>query len=208
MIPSISILIELCCLFIAVYFLRNSKKNFSKITIGYLLLVCATEIFGMLWAKSTQTSNEWIYNIFILFEVTYISFGLYVTFKPLTKYSLLALTTSIITFFCAYTFELNQNSILKFNATTILIQSILFVLLSSYYYYLIFKHKEPINLKLNDKFWWVTGIYIYYFGGTIYNLFIQNLTSNIVLTYTMLFLNLLLYSIWSYSFICTSRQQK
>jgi len=213
MTSSFNIIIELSCLATALFFLRNENTKFSYITIAYLTLVCITEILGLLYIKTLGQSNAWIYNIFIIFEATYICYGLYVALKFSTNKALQICSFPLIIFCSTYAFEVFNYGFLKFKTLTTTIESVLFVFISLIYFYLLIKQKDPINLKTHSPFWWVAAVLFYYFGSTVYNLFIHFLYQDFpksyhILSYIMLGLNLLLYSIWSYSFICPSRQQK
>lgn len=209
----INIFIELNCLLAALFFLRNGATKFSCITIAYLAIVCITEVLGLLYVRAFHQSNAWIYNVFIVFEVTYISYGLSVALKPLTAKAYVICSFPLAVCSSIYNFEIFNSNFLKFHTLTITVASVLFVSISLIYYYLLIRQKEPINLKMHPQFWWITAVLFYYFGSTIYNLFIHLLYKDFpksydILSYIMLGLNLLLYSIWTYSFICNSRQQK
>lgn len=213
MIYVITILIELGCLLTALFFLKNDATKFSRLTIAYLTIVCIAELLALLYVKAFHQSNAWIYNIFIIFEATYISYGLYAALKPLTSKASAICMLPLIIFCCTYLFEISNHGFFKFQTLTITIESVLFVFISLIYFYLLIKQKDPINLNIHPQFWWITGVLFYYFGSTVYNLFIYFLYKNFpkaydILIYIMLGLNLLLYSIWIYSFICNSRQRK
>ncbi|MFI5451168.1 hypothetical protein ACHMWN_03335 [Pedobacter sp. UC225_61] len=197
----------------AIVFLKGDDLLFSKVTKGYLAIVVIIETIGFSMSKGFHLNNAWLYNIFIIFEATYISYGLYVALNKLTNKALVICTIPIITFIITYIFEIYTHGFLKFNSLTINIESVLFVIVSLIYFNLLIKQKDPIDLNTNAQFWWVSGVLFYYFGSTIYNLFIYFLyqdfpKSYTILIYVMLILNLLLYSIWIYSFICNSRQRK
>ena len=209
----INILIEISCLIASLFFLRNDLTKFSCITTAYLAIVCVTEIIGLLYVKTFHQSNAWIYNIFIIFEATYISYGLYLALKPLSSKAIVVCSFPLVIFCSTYVFEIFNHGYLRFQTLAITIGSVLFVFISLIYFYLLIKQKNPINLKTHPQFWWVAAVLFYYFGSTIYNLFIHFLykdfpKSYAILIYIMLGLNLLLYSIWIYSFICNSRQRK
>lgn len=213
MISIINIIIELSCFIMAIVFLKGDDLLFSKVTKGYLAIVVIIETIGFSMSKGFHLNNAWLYNIFIIFEATYISYGLYVALNKLTNKALVICTIPIITFIITYIFEIYTHGFLKFNSLTINIESVLFVIVSLIYFNLLIKQKDPIDLNTNAQFWWVSGVLFYYFGSTIYNLFIYFLyqdfpKSYAILIYVMLILNLLLYSIWIYSFICNSRQRK
>ena len=209
----LTILIEISCLIAALFFLRKDTAKFSCITVAYLAIVCITELLGLLYINAFHKSNAWIYNVFIIFEATYISYGLYVALKPLTATAFVICSSPLVIFCVTYIYEIFNHNFLKFQTLTITVASVLFVFISLIYFYLLIKRKEPINLGIHAQFWWITAVLFYYFGSTIYNLFIYLLYQNFlksyhILSYIMLGLNLLLYSIWVYSFICNSRQQK
>ena len=209
----ITILIEISCLIAALFFLRKDTTKFSCITVAYLAIVCITELLGLFYVNAFHKSNAWIYNIFIIFEATYISYGLYVALKPLTVMAFAICSFPLAIFSTTYVYEIFNHNFLKFQTLTITIASVLFVFITLIYFYLLIKQKDPINLEIHAQFWWITAVLFYYFGSTIYNLFIHFvyqhfLKSYHILSYIMLGLNALLYSIWIYSFICNSRQRK
>lgn len=213
MISIINIIIEILCLIAALVFLKNENVLFSKLTKGYLAFVVIIETIGFSMSKGYHLNNAWLYNIFIIFEAAYISYGLYVALKNFTKKAHLICIIPIIAFIATYFFEIYTYGFLKFNSLSVNVFSIIFVIVSLIYFHLLVKQKNAILLNINPQFWWVTAVLFYYFGSTIYNLFIYFLYQQfpktyIILAHTMLGLNLLLYSIWIYSFICSSRQKK
>jgi len=208
-----NIFIEIICLLTSLFFLGKDASKFSYITAGYLAIVCITEILGFFYIHTFHKSNAWIYNIFIIFEATYISYGLYVALKPLTTMALAICRFPFVIFCSTYIYEIFNHNFSKFQTLTITIASVLFVLICLIYFYLLIKQKDPINLKIHAQFWWIAAVLFYYFGSTIYNLFIYFLYQKFpksydILSYIMLGLNVLLYSILIYSFICNSRQRK
>lgn len=213
MTPIFNISIEISCFIAALFFLRKDYTVFSYITLFYLAVVCITEIIGLLYIRNLHQSNAWIYNIFIIFEATYITYGLYVALKFLTKKAALICSIPLAVFCFTYVIETLHHGFFKFRTLTVTIESVLFVFISLIYFYLLIKHKDPINLNIHPQFWWIVGVLFYYFGSTVYNLFIYLLYKDFpkaydILIYIMLGLNVLLYSIWIYSFICNSRQRK
>ncbi|MFD0939992.1 hypothetical protein [Pedobacter boryungensis] len=213
MISVVNIIIELSCLITAIIFLKKDGSLFSILTRGYLAIVVIIETIGFSMSKGFHLNNAWLYNIFIIFEAAYISYGLYAALNKLTNKALMICSIPIITFTITYIIEIYNHGFLKFNSLTINLESVVFVVVCLVYFYLLIKQKDPIDLNTNAQFWWVSGVLFYYFGSTIYNLFIYFLyqdfpKSYTILIYVMLILNLLLYSIWIYSYICNSRQRK
>lgn len=91
--------------------------------------------------------------------------------------------------------------------------SVVFVLYCLYYYYLLLKDESFIEIKTHPEFWWVTGVLFYYFGSTMSNIFDGLFNVKIIGFATLRYciyvlLNLILYSLWVYSFICRMKQRK
>lgn len=208
----LNIAIEFCCLCLSLFFLTKNRDTFSRITIGYLVVILLTESGGSLWRMVYHKNNSWIFNIYSIFEASYICFGFYILFaKKSFKANWFIIATYLI-FISSYLIETANHGFFKYHTVTNTIVSICFVFLSLVYFLRLIKHEKAFNLQFYSSFWWVSAVVIYYFGGTMYNLFVfyaiqynQGLT---ILVHTMLVLNFLLYGIWSYSYICSCRHRK
>ncbi len=208
-----NLIIEISCFTLALFFLKKEKNFIWKSFKFFLFVTCIIEICGLLISKLTpEFSNHWLYNIFLIFEIAFNSamFSLfinnYINSKP---YMLLGLTIFVLTFLT----ETIYHSIFIFNNLTSTISSIIFVLYSLYYFYLLIKDPKYYSLKSYAPFWWVTGTLFYYFGSTMCNLFFEELlsvkiTGHHLRYYIFNLLNIILYSCWSYSFICRYYQTK
>lgn len=204
---TINTFVEISCFLISLYFLRKENNINWKAFQLFILIICIIEITGIAIRKqSFYASNQWLYNLYLIFEIAFNSamFSLfinrYVRSKP---YILLGLTI----FFITYIFEIIDHSIFIFNNTSSTISSIIFVLFSLFYFYLLINDPRHYSLKSYAPFWWVTGTLLYYFGSTIANLFFEELLSLKVNNHHLRYyifnlLNIILYSCWSYSFIC------
>lgn len=208
----LNIVFEFCCLCISLFFLTKNRDMFSKITIGYLCIILITEVSGSLWRMIYHKNNSWIFNIFSIFEASYICLGFYFLFLKMQLKLRLGIIATYTIFLTSYAIEAASHGIFKYHILTNTIVSICFVLLSLYYFYMLMKQEKIVSIITFSSFWWVAAILIYYFGGTIYNLFmfyiVKRNFSLGILVYTMLVLNFLLYSIWAYSYICSSRHRK
>jgi hypothetical protein len=200
--------IEIICFGFAVICLINDSSLVWKSMILYLFLTCVTEILGIIIpGPSNLISNHWVYNIFLICEAgfTHLMFAYllskYINSKPIVIIGLAILCI-------VYTGELIDHGFLVYNHYTYTVMSVLFVVYSLYYYYLLLKDDNYVRLKYSPEFWWVAGTLFFYFTNTACNLFYDNLRSVILwdghhLTYYIFrVLNILLYGCWSYSFIC------
>jgi len=85
--------------------------------------------------------------------------------------------------------------------------SVVFVVCSLYYFYLLLNDNQYIELKFSADFWWAVTTLLFYFGSTAVNIFrgklmIKVTSENYLTYYIYLVLNILLSLGWSYSFIC------
>lgn len=213
MLSSITLSIELLSFCIAFLSLRKEGNTFSYVSIFYLGFIFFIELSSFSVAKFYQQDGTWLYNVSIIFEVAYVNYGIYLSLKPFQRFAMGFAIINFSIFGISYLCETLATGFQSFNIITISIMSIIFVVWSLYYYLVLIKQQEVIILKYHAKFWWMAGVLMYYFGGTVYNLFLIVLLKNHEsafepLAYVMLFLNIILYSTWSYSFLCRSLQKK
>ena len=206
-----NITIEILCLVFAVAFLSKDNQTIWKSMILFMLVVCITEIAGIL-TKRTTNGNNWVYNIYLMPEAgfTSIMFGHFL--NKYTKGKVLVLP-GLALFFVLYLYEIYCHGIYSFHVLTTTVMSIIFISYGLYYYYLLIKDEHYINLKYYAPFWWVSGTLFFYFGSTVSNLFftIFNTEHSISFSFRHLvyiLINIILYSFWSYSFLCRYRQRK
>ena len=199
---------ELICFLIALLCLVKDNNLVWKSMIFYLFATCFAEIGGIyISGPGHLTSNHWVYNIFLICEIgfTHLMYfyllGKYINSKPviLTGLAILAIL---------YSYETIDHSFFVYNNLTYTIMSVIFVVYGLYYYYLLLKDDNYVMLKNFPDFWWVAGTLFFYFANTACNFFGNNLRSIILWDghhlnyYIFRVLNILLYSCWSYSFIC------
>jgi hypothetical protein len=214
---TLNIAVEVICFVIAVYCL-NTRVGYAWCSmIPFLFIICGTEILGKyfkviyLQDRVHNLPNTWLYNILLIFQALFISLQFkhviskYVNSKPLI-FSGLAIT------FLLYIYEITEHGLYQYNNITYTVLSVQFISYSLYFYYNLLKDNSYVNLRYSAAFWWVTGILFFCFGSIILNLFYYKLSailikSNVPLTaYIYNTLNIILYSCWSYSFICKKWQ--
>lgn len=205
------VIAEILCLVAAFLFLKADKLTFWKLNIAYLFIALVIEAFGS-YLSDQKVNNLWLYNIFIFFEITFIFIGLYHCLKDYINpkpaiFSGLGITYSL------YFGLLIKDSIMAYNAITVTVMSVIFSFYCLYYYYLLLNDEKFVDIKFHPQFWWITGVLFYYFGGTVYNLlddvFDIRLFTNFTLRYLIvIILNVILYSIWTYSYSCRAKQRK
>jgi len=210
-VPTSSSYIELLCLVFALYFLSKDKTTFWRITIWYMAIVMLTEIVGRYFARTYHT-NLCIYNIYTVFEISFITYGFYTFIKQYTNIKYWLIATYAVTMII-YTIFTLMHGINVYNAFTISVTSVVFVIYGLLYFYLLLKDENYIDLKFHPAFWWVGGTLIFYFGSTLANFFDDIIQQKFLgkyntrlIIYTTL--NLFLYGFWAYSFICRARQRK
>lgn len=203
--------IELFCLFVAIFTLGKDNEVFWRVTVVYLFLMCGVEVTNFVNLIFLHKGTAWLYNLYIPIEFSYISYVFY-TFIGKTPLSKALLWAGYLMIWASYTIEMIKKDF-GYATVTISVMSVLFVLYSLYFYAFLLKNEGYLELKYYAPFWMVAGILLFYFGGTVFNLvydlvLIKMKVRNPFITYIPIILNFLLYSFWSYSFICRARQRK
>jgi hypothetical protein len=111
--------------------------------------------------------------------------------------------------------ELYIKDFKKFSSITASVISVVFVLASLLYFYKKTTDDHFEKLTIYPPFWWVSGTLFFYFGSTVCNILFDYLSlhPSAVFSFSVNYvifniLNIILYLLWSYSFICRYLQQK
>ena len=209
------IIAEIISLIVALFLLLKDKIAFWKINIIYLIIALSAETGGGYLAHQLK-HNLWIYNTFLLFEITFISYGMYYCLKKHINPRPIVFTGLGFCYLTFIIFTLRNgihyyNDI--FNDQAVNVMSVIFVLYCLYYYYKLLNDEETLDLKYHPEFWWVNGVLFYYFGSTAtnltYDLFKIKVFDHIPLRLFIYYItNVILYSNWIYSYICRAKQRK
>jgi hypothetical protein len=202
---NLAIIFEIACFVTALVCLTKDSHLAWRSMVLFLLIICLTEVTGLFIRKSHH-SNAWLYNIYLVFEASFTSLlfgsilGKYFNSKPL-------ILSGLAVLLLLYVYELFDHGLYIFNDLTATVMSVIFVLYSVLYYFLLIKDEEYVDLKRSAPFWWVAGALFFYFGSTACNLFYPflkdvKIAGHNITYYIFTALTILLYSCWSYSFIC------
>ncbi|MDN3582456.1 hypothetical protein [Mucilaginibacter flavus] len=205
---------ELICFLAALIFLIKDKDPAWKLFIPYLLLTCITEFTGVYMNRIAHIYNYPLYNAFLLFECginSYIFYNLYKPYKKTGKWLIVWYCAFIVMFIA----ELFSTHFTTFVSTTATIMSVVFVFASLYFYYLKLMDENFEPLMFSAPFWWISGVLFFYFGSTACNVFFDYLAKSAIIIhghsiryYIFNLLNVILYSFWSYAFLCRYLQRR
>lgn len=196
---------EVICFLVSIICLLKSNSLIWRCFIPYLLITCITEFIGI-YLKRNHHTNQWPYNILLIFQILVVSVMFMQLFNNFIK-SKVIVTCGLILLIVLYMYDIVIHGFLLFNELTYNAMCVLFVLYCLYYFYLLLNSEQYIELKYSPEFWWICGALFFYFGSTAVNLFRDLLTPIIVnglniTHYIYIILNTILYGFWSYSFIC------
>lgn len=201
---------EVLCFSFGMVLLWKDKTLFWRLALVFLFITCITEFYGRYLAIKYHNNLE-LYNYFYLIEQGFISYSMYYFFKPYVNPKWLILIGSVaiaisnLYFFLGYSGE-------AYNTISQNVAGVTFVIYSLIYFYLFLTDKKYVNIAHHPEFWWVAGILFFYFGSVIFNLFYQSIEIKLfnrsIYYYLSTILNLILYSLWTYSFLCRAKQQK
>lgn len=176
-----------------------------------MVIVVLTQIIARYSAKMYHT-NIVTYNVFIIFEISYITYAFYILLNHYIRIKnwLIGIYVGTMIIYATYTYLYGLN---VYNAFTISLASVIFVVYSLMYFYLLLKDENYIDLSNHPTFWWVGGTLIFYFGSTLANFFddiAQHVYFGKYSVRTIIYITLIffLYAFWAYSFVCRARQRK
>ena len=202
------------CFITALVCLFNAKEFHWRVMMVFMLLVCIAELSAIPLKAAYRAnpipanSNAWVFNVLLFFQISAFAIMFY---KLIGKYgnSKLLVFGGTGVLFLLYVYETfsHARGIFDYNATTYTVMSVLFVLYSLYYYFLLITSEEYADLKFLPEFWWVTGTLFFFFGTTAINMFrsilvVQPLKNTLYLGYIDTTLIVILYGCWTYAFIC------
>jgi len=204
---------ELACFIVALICLFKQPDITWKFFIIYLFATCATELFGIYIKHHPvkgNINNTWIYNIYLLFTIAFTSMmfstiiGRYISIKQIV-------ITQVCVLLILYANEFIVNKTNLYLSITYNLMSAFFIFYCLFYYYQLVKDEKHVNLLYSSEFWWITGALFFYFGTEIWMLLYpwllkqnHNNYKDLGIKYRLVFstVNIVLYSLWSYSFIC------
>ncbi len=197
---------EVICFILAVICLWTDKSIIWRSLVVFLFVTATCEICGVYFAK-TYHDNQWLYNIFIVFEAFFNLAVFAHLFKKQNGNNLLYKLGGAC-FVGSYISDLMNHGFFVYSNNTFTIMSVLYVIFSLYFFYLFVKSDTYINIKHSADFWWATGTLLFYFATTACNIFDKHLEEILItptrnLSYFIFgALDVILYGCWSYSFIC------
>ena len=206
---------ELICLITALVCLFKAKEFYWRLLIPLMLVITMVE-FASVPLKALYRANPipinstvWMYNLLLPLQIAAFSTMFYSLIGKYTSNNKPLVFTGAAFLYLFYIYELitNEAGIFNFNSNTYAAMSVLFVIYSLYYYYVLLTSEEYSELKCMPEFWWVTGTLFFFFGTTAVNLFYSHLLKSypgnkLYLVYISDILSVILYGCWSYAFIC------
>ena len=209
---TINTLAEISCTLIALFCLTREHSPLWRGLGIYLFLVCLVELSGI-YLRNTGRHNYGLYNAILPLECLTMSLLFREFYRPYIRTPLL-FSGWMALFIMVYSAELYTSRMMTFCYRTAALISVVFVIASLYFYLLILKDTRFIKLATYPPFWIVNGILFFYFGSTVSNVFFDYLAqdhkiqlSSSIRYITFNILNVLLYTCWSYAFICRYRQK-
>jgi len=175
-----------------------------------LFFIFFAEILGLYIGRKYH-NNQWLYNIILIFVMGFTNLMFYNLFSQYIKGKWVVVVNVILTI-VLYINDFVTHGFFFYNNVTYSAMSVQFVLCSVFYFYLLIKDDNYIDLRYSAEFWWIAGTLLFYFGSTASNLFDDKLYSivngqiNDLTNFIFKVLNIILYGCWSYSFICRKWQ--
>lgn len=211
--------IETACLLTALIFLRHAPRPWPLLR-PYLALVVAAEAIGG-WLAHGGIANHHVHNALLLVEGIFIPSFLYALIRPYGRKRSEKLVGFIwrgwlAAFVILYPVELvwvNHGAV--FNRISYVALALVTVVGSLYYLVRVALAPPATPLWRHGPFWWVNGTLQFFIGTLLIQLILPALVREPVnvwgfpLHFVVINANIvILYGLWSYSFVCVSRRLK
>jgi len=195
------------------YFYRNIHFTLSRVNERiwryfplYLAIALSTELTSIYLRHHGHPRTNWVYNIYGVFEIASISLMLHQILKPrITDWRFFYFGVILVA--GLYVFETISHGIFeRYDLTNGLFG--LFVVLSALTYLKrLMEDPHYVALSRDPNFWWTLGALFFYFAFTSLNVLHGRLIKfpreyNPLFRYTYAGINVILYALWSYAFIC------
>jgi len=216
MIKDLHLYLEISCLFIALLFYKDLKRNTIMFYfIPFLIVTVMVEIAAK-WIWKDRYEKFIIFNIFTAAEFVFYSliFRFHLTNKLLRHIIILLIPVYLLLFILNV--SLIQLISSSFHSYTFLLGSFFMVVYSCFFLYESIL-PESINVRLSRQpFFWITiGLLIFYLGSVIINALVEYLTKSdfaeqgiIIYRNITNSLNVILYGSFSVAFILCRNNRK
>lgn len=198
------------CFFVAVFCLARDKSLGWKGMLILLFFICAAETAGIyikgkyVLDRVNVRPNIWVYNLLMIFQAAFIS-GMFASLLKQYRNLSLVIFSGLSLLIVLYMFDLFNHGIYVKHVNTYLVMSVLFIIYSLIYFYLLLRDDTLRDLKYEPGFWWVAGTLFFFFGSVMATLFYETIRDTAPLQgyvkYIYYALNVVLYGCWSYAFI-------
>ena len=216
MLKDLHLYLEITCLFIALLFYKDLKRNTIMVYFIPFLFVTALVEVSAKWIWSDRHEKFIIFNIFTAAEFVFYSliFRFHLTNKLLRYIIILLIPIYLLLFILNVIFV--QGIASSFHSYTFLLGSFFMVVYSCFFLYESIL-PESINVKLSHQpFFWISiGLLIFYLGSVIINALVEYLTKSdfreqgiIIYTNITNSLNIILYGSFSIAFILCRNNRK
>jgi hypothetical protein len=201
---SLYIIILIISVLIGIITLKKSSPLYLKQFPFFLLIILIIELIGQLNQK--RGNNVLLYNLTSIGEFCFYSFYFTQTILGKKIKKEISLFIYLFTFFSFSNLFFFQGYY-SFNTYTYSIGCISIVILSSLYYYQLFKSSDNIDLLHEPSFWITTGLIFYYissitiFGMLNYISILPKVIRNNLQQITLL-INAFFYSLFIIAFLC------
>jgi hypothetical protein len=192
-------------------FLLN-KDSWGNYFITFMGLTATVEWTGYIIFFRLGFENYWLYNAYLPLEISFLFYLLNSFNRNYVKLARWFIAAWLI-FILLYLWESFYSQFREYSGYANLYASICIIIACFLFYYLLMRQPGYINLMEYAAFWIVSGLFFFYLGSVACNVFKSQLTlvyekTGLPIRYIiMLVLNFLLYSCWSYAFLCRYRQK-
>lgn len=205
-------LIVFLAFILSLFFLRKDRSWWKHFK-WFLLLSFLVEGTGYAMYFLFHLKNNYIiFNLFLPVEYIFISWLLSRLCSPYFNCYPVILVGLIITL-GVYIYENTRPDFKGYSSNSTIVASVFFSFVCILYFYFFLKQRDYVSITTHPQFWIIVGIFLFYFSSIAVNFFFNLLSEENrkifrpIRYYISVFLNFILYTSWSYAFICKRHQK-
>lgn len=205
-----TIVMELLCLLACIFLFRNMRTSWWHIFIPFLLFTLVVEVIGLIIVIYLKETNYWVFNIYMPIKFAFFLFTLSHIARQFFS-TRIWIITGLFLFCVLYICEIVVSGFFKYCFYSNLFISLWIAVLCCQFLYAFMKKNDYINLNAYAPFWIIAGFLSFNLGSAACNIFFNQLTAiNRQLNMPVRFiifnvLSLILYTCWTYAFVCRYR---
>lgn len=204
-------IMEVVCLVAAILLVNQKQSGFWRSSILFMGLITVANTTGFALERYLQIVTILPQNVILIVKAFYFAFFFSKIYSPVLETKIWVLS-ALSLFILLFTWETTFVGLKGHHMISQNFLAILIMISSLGYFYFLLKENKNLDIIYHPPFWFVTGLFFYYFGSVGFSLLLNKAMIGYLASNTSaeallgLSLSFILYSCWIFAFVCRYRQ--